>query len=387
MSRLQGALDGFTGRARRREIALAEGRDRLEQRVLEIERAQRYAELILQHTTDGLALLGPDGRVLRINTALRELFGVTSPDVNQPPIVAFRHVDLESLIREAAATGASREGNLLVTHPRKRTLHARVDPIPGPDRATEGFVLHVQDMTAIRQADLMRREFVANVSHELRSPMAGLRLVAETLRGGAISDSAVARRFLDQMLVEIDRLVGLVNDLLELSRIEAGLVRVKWEKVDLGSLLDDTVAAFAGDAEAKGLALTWAVAEGATMIESDGDRLRQILWNLLDNALKYTDAGWVRMHAETTHDGVAIRVADSGPGIPRDDLPRVFERFYRVDRSRAQTTPGTGLGLSIVKHLTELLGGRVELTSQEGRGTTFSVILPLSPRTEVPLSP
>lgn len=239
-----------------------------------------------------------------------------------------------------------------------------------------GAVVLVDDVSEQQRLDKVRRDFVANVSHELRTPVGALSLLSETLEGE--TDPQVIDQFLGRIQDESTRLSGLIDDLLDLSRIEGG-IDVESVEVDLGAVMNESAAAVRAAAEKKQIAIEVDVNDAPSII---GDRAQLIsaVTNLFSNAIKYTDDGSIKGRLVSHGDEIAIVVEDTGRGIPQRDVQRVFERFYRVDRGRTATTGGTGLGLSIVRNVAINHGGRVELTSQEGVGSTFSIILPVTGR-------
>jgi two-component system, OmpR family, phosphate regulon sensor histidine kinase PhoR len=223
----------------------------------------------------------------------------------------------------------------------------------------------------------VRRDFVANASHELRTPLTSIRGFVEALEDGAMADGDTATRFLEKIRTHADRMASLVDDLLALSRLESGTEKPTWEEVSPAEVVADVAASFAVLAARKGVTLTHAD-RAAPMVVTDGDWLRRILSNLVENAVKYTpDGGMVSVESVPADGGAArVTVADNGPGVAPEHLPRLFERFYRVDKARSRELGGTGLGLSIVKHLAEGMGAEVTVESQPGRGTCFIVTLP-----------
>jgi two-component system phosphate regulon sensor histidine kinase PhoR len=231
----------------------------------------------------------------------------------------------------------------------------------------------------------VRREFVANVSHELRTPLASLKALVETLEEGALDDPPAAREFLAHMHVEVDSLAHLVQELLELSRIESGQVSLRLETVPAGALAEEVERRMRRQAERAGLELTLDVDSSAPPVQADPARVVQVLINLVQNAIKFTPRGGrVEVRVRDATEGVRYEVADTGIGIAAEDLPRLFERFFKVDRSRA--TGGTGLGLAIAKHVVQLHGGRVWAESPgEGRGATFVFTLPAAPAAAAPV--
>jgi signal transduction histidine kinase len=222
----------------------------------------------------------------------------------------------------------------------------------------------------------VRRDFVANASHELRTPLTSIRGFVEALEDGASGDPPTAERFLGKIHTHADRMGALVEDLLELSRLESGERPPVREPVDVSEVAEDVAASFAELAERKGLALG-CHHQPAPTVTTDGDRLRRILENLVENAVKYTPSGGSVRIETAGRDGAAqVTVVDDGPGIPAEHLPRIFERFYRVDKARSRDLGGTGLGLSIVKHLAESIGATVAVSSDVGSGTRFTVFVP-----------
>jgi two-component system phosphate regulon sensor histidine kinase PhoR len=249
------------------------------------------------------------------------------------------------------------------------------------------MVLH--DVTALRRLEQVRTEFVANVSHELRTPLTAIQGYLETLLTGALDEPEHARRFLEIVFRHTERLGRLLNDLTDLSNIELGKVRLRLAPVALGEVVESVLAIMASRAEGGQVALRAAVEPADERVVADHDRLAQILINLVDNAVKYTPAGGqVRVRARRAGDGmIEVAVEDTGIGIPPADLPRITERFYRVDKARSRELGGTGLGLAIVKHLVLAHGGQLHIASEPGRGTTVSFTLPggTGPVAQLPL--
>jgi two-component system phosphate regulon sensor histidine kinase PhoR len=235
----------------------------------------------------------------------------------------------------------------------------------------------LSDVTDLKRLESLRRDFVANVSHELRTPIAAVRAATETLQEGALHDPSAAREFVDIIGRHSERLHDLVEDLLKLSRIEAQKLDLSPAQLDVGEVIDHVVDLFEHPASRHGVLLSRGQAEKVS-VYADRRAVEQILANLVDNAIKYSPRARVTISAAQVDGEVLISVADTGPGIGEKHLPRLFERFYRVDRGRSREVGGTGLGLSIVKHLAEAMKGRVSVESQVGRGSMFTVHLPLS---------
>jgi len=241
-----------------------------------------------------------------------------------------------------------------------------------------GLVMVVDDVTTLRRLEHVRTEFVANVSHELRTPLTAIQGYLETLLGGALDEPEHARRFLEIAFRHTERLGRLLNDLTDLSNIELGKVSLRLAATPLAPVVDSVLAIIAAKAREGGVTLAAAVPAGLSGA-ADHDRLAQILINLVDNAVKYTPTGGaVTVRARPLGDHVEIAVSDTGVGIPRADLPRITERFYRVDKARSRELGGTGLGLAIVKHLVLAHGGDLAIESEEGQGTTVRVTLPVA---------
>jgi two-component system phosphate regulon sensor histidine kinase PhoR len=231
-------------------------------------------------------------------------------------------------------------------------------------------------VTELRQTERLRRELTANVSHELRTPLTSIKGFAETLLDGAMADEVTCRRFLSIIDGETDRLVKLVDDLLDLSLLESKRLTLELKPVDVSVLVAHTVDKLRPLAATQRLTLQQSGPSGI-VVAADADRLAQVLTNLVDNALKYTpEGGRVDVQVAAVNGEVEVLVNDSGRGIGPEDLPHVFERFYRADRSRTRGSGGTGLGLAIAKHIVEAHGGRISVSSQPNEGTTFKVTLP-----------
>jgi two-component system phosphate regulon sensor histidine kinase PhoR len=260
--------------------------------------------------------------------------------------------------------------------PVERTLQVHAVPLRlGPGETGVAMVLH--DITALRQLEQVRTEFVANVSHELRTPLTAIQGYLETLLGGAMEDPANARRFLEVVFRHTERLGRLLNDLTDLSNIELGRVSLQLGPVSLAEVVEGTLDIIRVKADAGGVRLEARLPAELPAVQADRDRLAQILINLVDNAVKYTPPGGEVAVEATAGEGlVEVAVRDTGVGIPPADLPRITERFYRVDRARSRELGGTGLGLAIVKHLVAAHGGALVIESRPGEGTRVRVTLP-----------
>jgi two-component system phosphate regulon sensor histidine kinase PhoR len=347
----------------------------LEERLAENARERGRTEAILAAMEEGLLAVDHRGTVVVANERLRRSLGIGDPR-GRHYVEAVRQSDVGGLVQAVLETGQRQVREVEMPHLR-RVWSVTAVPFPGPEGVPHGAVLTFHDVTERRALERVRRDFVANASHELRTPLTSIRGFVEALEDGALSEPDKAGRFLGKIRVHADRMAALVEDLLELSRLESGRQAPNWETVLPGDLAEDTLASFTHAAAGREIALRHHDGQ-APAVTSDPERLLRILGNLVDNAIKYTaPGGRVEIESEARPEGGALlRVRDNGPGIAPEHLPRIFERFYRVDAARSRELGGTGLGLSIVKHLAQAFGGSVAVASVEGRGTTISVTLP-----------
>ena len=359
---LTNELGAITTRLRERLEELTEGRDRAGQ--------------ILDALDDGVLLLDGAGRLLIANPAARSWFGL--PDDLRPGLPLKRVLgvpQVSALAEQAAEARAPVVGNLTLVFPEPRTLALRAFPLA--DRGPTGrIVVTMTDITQRRRLEVLRRDFVANASHELKTPVAAVRALAETLLTALPDDPEAGRRFAERIGREAERLDLLTRDLLDLSRVERGALDV--EPVDLVGLVKEVVGGYADRAEERRIKLSTEVEPGVAL-RGDRAQLGLLLSNLIDNALHYTPAkGAVCVRLNAAESRAVLQVHDTGQGIPAGELSRVFERFYRVDKARTRQTGGTGLGLAIVRHVAEAHGGTVRVDSELGRGSTFTVALPVA---------
>jgi two-component system sensor histidine kinase SenX3 len=328
----------------------------------------RRREAALAYTTDAVLIVLSDGQVEYANPTARmflqdRVLEVTNK-LSQP--------DLQEVVARAGRTGQAVAEDVTLWVPGAKPARARAVPLA--DGAT---VLLLSDLSESYRLDRVRRDFVANVSHELKTPVAAIRALAETAATALQSDDhETAVRFVERLGTESARLAGLVSDLLDLSRVEAGGELFR-SIVDLDALLVEAADRGRVVGEVKEIEIV--VHETDLHIEADASQLAMAVKNLVDNAVRYSEGGKVELAADQLGDLVRITVADQGIGIPADELPRIFERFYRVDKGRSRATGGTGLGLAIVRHVIENHGGQVNVESELGVGTTFTVTLPIGP--------
>ena len=333
-----------------------------------------HLQSILASMSEGVLVVGPDGRVSSANPAFRRLFDLAGEVAGKPLLELSRQPELGRVVADTLRQGGPQSGQIELQVPERRTLLLASAALAGGER---GAVVVARDTTELTRVADMRRDFVANVSHELKTPLAAIRGYAETLRDGALQEQETALRFTERLLWQCRRLQALLDDLLTLSRLEgAGQAVAEREPVDLAALAQRAVETLAAAAREKRVRL--AIDEQPLpRIPGDADGLERLLVNLLDNAIKYNrPGGEVLLRLAPAGGEVMIAVSDTGIGIPPEALGRIFERFYRVDKGRAREEGGTGLGLAIVKHLAQSHGGHVEVESRMGRGTTFRVFLP-----------
>lgn len=328
---------------------------------------------MVERLEDAVLLVRPDRMVGWLNPAARRLFETIEQPVGRPLVEVVRDHRIDALVGRLAE-GGPEEVLDIVMPVSGRALNVRAAPLA----SGAGIGLIVRDATRLRHLETVRQQFVANLSHELRTPLAGLDLAAQTL-AAQLPPEADARVFMDRILQESQRLAAILVNLAQLSALDAEQMTVDRAPFSVSNLLDELVDRYQARAQAAGLSLRSET--GDRTIAALGDRAKtdQALQNVVDNALKFTPQGEVVLSATGGDSLVQISVRDSGVGIPPQDLPRIFERFYKVDRARGRQVAGTGLGLSIARHLIELQGGRLVAESHPGSGTTLRLFLPRAP--------
>jgi two-component system, OmpR family, phosphate regulon sensor histidine kinase PhoR len=329
----------------------------------------------MNSSIDAVAALDREGRILFANLGFERAFGRPAEDVVGEP---FAWVLADEQVLDAVR--ASRDQGLrqiaTVERPGRQFFQVTTTPIASGGEWSVLAVCH--DVTDVKRTDQIRRDFIANVSHELRTPLASIKSVVETLAEGALQDEEVAQEFLRRADYEVDRLVLLVEELLELSRIESGEQPLSRTQTDIGCLLQEVVERLRPQAEREQIDLRLDCVPELGAVEVDPARIELAVLNLVHNALKFTSAaGTVTVSAARQPGQIVVEVSDTGVGIAASELPRIFERFYKVDQSRA--SKGSGLGLALVKHAVEAHGGSVSVRSQPGKGSVFSFMLPVSP--------
>ena len=341
-----------------------------------LQRESARLESILSSMVEGVVAVDPLLRITFVNRAFAEAMGVASPLTPGTPLVqVVRDQVLAAMFTSVVAEGQPQRKKLVLAAAGARSFDVQMAPLAGdPQR---GAIAMLYDISELERLERVRRDFVANVSHELRTPLAAVCGYAETLLDGALEDKANGRKFVEIILAKARQLNNIATDLLILSSLESGKPPAA-EPVLLRQSLESALRTVEPSARSRGVQLICDKTDNLAVIGYDV-RLEQVFVNLLDNAIKFNKPGGeVRVEIARSGDHAVVRVQDTGTGIPSRDLPRIFERFYRVDKARSRATGGTGLGLAIVKHAVEQMGGSVAVESDFGRGSTFTVTLPLS---------
>jgi len=352
---------------------------RLRAKIRDLEQEQAKATAILDGMVEGVVAVDGHDAILLMNERARAIFQLDrSRGEHKPFLEVVRNADLHAILRESriAGEGAAVRRELRLSTPVERFLRVSAVPLR-LDRDEVGAVMVLHDVTELRRLEQVRTEFVANVSHELRTPLTAIQGYLETLLGGALEEPHNARAFLEIVFRHTERLGRLLADLTDLSNIELGRTVLRREPIVVSDVVDSTLAIIAPRGEAGGVTITADLPADLPRVLADHDRLAQILINLADNAVKYTPRGGrVTLTGRARDTIVEVAVSDTGIGIPPADLPRITERFYRVDRARSRELGGTGLGLAIVKHLVLAHGGELTIESESGIGTTVRFTLP-----------
>ena len=338
----------------------------------------QHQTAVLQSMIEGVIAVDGDFQILFANHAAGEILSFHPNDAaGRTFLEVVRSHDLYELVKRSleqqklCSSEVSWQADTLLT------LEIHATPIPGSPRA--GVVLVIQDISELKRLESLRQQFVANVSHELKTPLSSIKAYTETLLEGALHDKKHAMHFLQRIDGQADRLHELILDMLSITRIESGASAIEMKMLSLSPIVKAALLEIELRAQAKGIVLTNEFADKDFNLQADEEALQQILGNLLDNAIKYTPSGGsivVRCYRDETV-GV-LEIIDTGTGIAEEHFERLFERFYRVDKARSRELGGTGLGLSIVKHLCQIMGGSVSVQSEPGKGSTFRVRLPLA---------
>ncbi|WP_248930551.1 two-component system histidine kinase PnpS [Paenibacillus hamazuiensis] len=345
---------------------------------------------VLENMISGVMMIDRDEKIVLLNRSAEDILGFSAQELLGKRFnEAKQQFEFTQLIRECIDSREHIRDEMIFYFPTERILEINLSPISQADDEWAGVLIVLHDITAVRRLERMRSEFVANVSHELKTPIAAVKGFAETLLAGALNDKETARSFLQIIFDESERLNRLIGDILELSKIESRRIPMQFSPIHLQTFVSNCMKVMKTEARKKSIDLEMQV-DAELYMEADEDRLRQILINLLSNGINYTpEGGRVRVRVEPAgisdpgsgdpaeYDRLRFIISDTGIGIPKKDLPRIFERFYRVDKARSRSSGGTGLGLSIVKHLVELHKGTIRVESEVGMGTRFIIELPV----------
>jgi two-component system phosphate regulon sensor histidine kinase PhoR len=345
--------------------------------ISELEMQASKLNAVLARMSDGVIITDDEGKVILLNQAARTIFHVDDvKDTGASLTEIVRHYQVIQLWEKCVATSQVQSMVLDLSLDR---VFLQCIVIP-PDDTQSGFYLCLfQDLTKLRRLEMVRQDFVSNVSHELRTPLASMKAIAETLQEGALDDKANAKRFLTNMEIEIDQMTQLVNELMDLARMESGTIQLNIESSNIKDLVGRVEERMQMQAKRAGLTISVKLEKGLPKIQIDGRLIEQVLINLIHNAIKFTvPGGLISISAEKQGDAVCFAIHDTGAGIEPELLGRIFERFYKTDKARA--TSGTGLGLSIARHTVEAHGGKLWAESKLGEGSTFFFLLPISQR-------
>lgn len=334
-------------------------------------------EQVLAGMKDGVMVLDAGDRIIFANQSLADIFSTPLSDmIGKRPLEAVRLVELSDLIDEVRKSGGPAQKEMRMVFPREKTLlgSANLIDLDGG----KGVAVVLRDISEMKKLENLRRDFVANVSHELKTPLTAIKSYTETLLHGAIDDPQNNRQFLQKIEKNVQSLSALIDDILEISRLETGRGIAPFETVHLEEEVDRAIETLSARIKEKKIEIIKLGEPGACEIQGEPNHIYRALLNLLDNAVKYSDPGGkIEISCMQNNKELQLSVKDFGIGIPAEHHPRIFERFYRVDRARSRELGGTGLGLSIVKHIMDIHGGRVELKSEAGRGAEFTLIFPL----------
>lgn len=355
---------------------LKEALDVANRKISELETQYNSLRIVLESMVEGVIAVAKDTRIISINYSVEKLFGIIKKEAEGKFFLeAIRNNDISEIINKVLQRKEVVSDELNLVWPIQGIFRINASPI-FEDNTISGCLIVLHDITEIRKLEKMRSDFVANVSHELKTPLTSIKGFVETLLEGAQEDKENSRHFLEIIQDNANRLDNLVNDLLDLSYLESKEITLDRKEVDIGNLFDDTLGGFKSQLKNKSITVNNDLPSDL-VIKADRDKIGQVLTNLIDNAIKFNrKLGAIRIYCEDLDDKIKFFVEDSGIGIPPKDVPRIFERFYRVDKARSRELGGTGLGLSIVKHIIELHGGAVGVESSEGLGSKFYFCLP-----------
>ncbi len=348
----------------------------IEDKIKEIKTQNQKLTAVFNSMIEGIIVVDGEGRIVSINPTIENIFGVSGEGTKGKLFLeAIRNNDISGVMNDALTKGRPVRGEITLIYPVRKVFEISATPI-FDNEMVSGCLAVIHDITEIRRLETVRSDFVANVSHELKTPLTSIKGFIETLLEGALDDKENSRIFLKIIQEHAERLDNLVNDLLCLSHLESKEIILQKRDVNLRQQAEEVILGFRSQLTKRHIDVKDELPAGIS-VKADGNRLEQVLTNLIDNAIKFNkERGSIRIYSQETDSGIKITVEDSGIGIPAKDAGRIFERFYRVDRARSRELGGTGLGLSIVKHIVELHGGTAGVESVEGFGSKFWFTLP-----------
>ncbi|MGB7604218.1 MAG: ATP-binding protein [Lutisporaceae bacterium] len=336
-------------------------------------------EAILSSVVNGIIAVDSNENILFINPMAHQMLNIAETDiVGKHMLRVIRNNKIDNIIKDILKNKSFEESEITINYPSEKIfrLYSNAITYPESDRII-GIIIIIQDITEIKNLEKMRSEFVANVSHELKTPLTSIKGFVETLKAGAIEDNDAAVRFLNIIEDEANRLNRLISDILSLSEVENKKSKPRNEIIDTREKIIEIVSLLQNQAVHKSISLNAKIEANVDKLKGDTDQFKQMLINLIDNALKYTpEGGTIEVAAYNLENNVVIRIKDNGIGIPKEHIPRLFERFYRVDKARSRNVGGTGLGLAIVKHIVLQFEGKIEVQSEVGKGTEFILSIP-----------
>lgn len=348
--------------------------DQLDAYIQKLNDSNIKMQAVLTSITDGIIAIDENKSIILINQAAQDMFKITDH-------VEGRHIDciiddIDNALDDCLYRGIETSKELIIQDFYKKIYNINISPIDQSDGHTGALIL-IQDITDLRRLEQMRTDFIANVSHELKTPVTSIKGFVETLQHIDIEDRETVKKFLQIIDVEADRLSRLTDDILSLSELESKDRRPTIESIDIVEVIGEVVLIMHTQSAKKNIDIHFEYSNPAIWMEGNRDDIKRMIINLMDNAIKYTpEGGQVYVSVESMYDSVSIRIRDTGIGIPKEHIPRIFERFYRVDKSRSRKMGGTGLGLAIVKHTISSMNGTINLRSEEGIGTEFFISLP-----------
>ena len=352
----------------------------LREKISSIKDKNTKMEAILSSVVSGIIAVDSQKNILFINPKAQKMLNITEVDiVGKHLLHVIRNNKIDNMIKNILENNGFEENEITVSYPEEKIFRLYSNVIKHPDSDNIiGIIIILQDVTEIKKLEKVRSEFVANVSHELKTPLTSIKGFVETLKAGAIEDHETSIRFLNIIEDEADRLNRLITDILSLSELETKKTKQQFALINTSNKIIEIVSMLQNQAAKKKISLQTIIAADVSKLKGDPDQFKQMMINLIDNAVKYTpEGGAVEVSAYNLESNVVIRIKDNGIGIPKEHVPRLFERFYRVDKARSRNVGGTGLGLAIVKHIVMQFEGKIDVQSEIGKGTEFVLSIPI----------